>query len=880
MKKKFFLAAVLFCSSAFIMKAQLSQQPATIKLAAASLMHEMRATPSPLDNATVGDRKVSFQWPLQSDYNIVEIFDAHEVDEATKKKKENKENLRYMLRYSQDTAFKDETTVTVRTRWPFYNPEKDLKPGVWYWQFGYVVNGETKWASTQRLTVEANPDKFCPPSYKDIISRLPAEHPRVYMDKKSWEDLIKRSEGSADRKTYIDRAEKALKVPMKSVNDINVKLAANLKNEAQRKAMMTRESRRIIDREEANMDILVRAYLLTKDKRYANEAIKRVKDIVTWKNNKNVVGDFNFSTLLSICATTYDGLYDLLDKDTKRLLLENVKYFGSKMYQGFNNHLENHIADNHAVQMTLRLFTMAAFSVYGDLPEADIWTEYCYNIWVARFPGLNKDGAWHNGDSYCNVNIRTLIEVPYFYSRVSGFDFFTDPWYQGNALYTIYQHPPFSHSGGNGSGHLEKTKPYGVRVGYADALAKLTGNTYAADYVRTIQAKKPKILTEGSLGKAGGLAWFRLLCDKPLPEGRGLKDLPMGHVFSQSGLASFATHLDRTPRSAMISFRSSPFGSTSHSLANQNAFNTFWAGEAIFYSTGHHTSYIDRHALFCERSSRAHNTILVNGMGQRIGIEGYGWIPRYYVGDKIGYVVGDASNAYGKVVSETWKKRAAELNIELSPENGWDDVPLNTFRRHIVELGRTGLTFIYDELEASEPVTWSYLLHTITNPMEVDESNGKYTYIKGTAKKGVSEAFLFSTGKLGLDVTDKFFAPADNWLKADANGNFERYPNHWHFTATSDKQNTYRFATIINTHEKVQEGEKPALKPTVRKDGTIKMGAWIIKVNLSADGKPFFHVYNNKEGEDVSVKYEGEETIVREDGYETKLKDNVPELEI
>lgn len=81
---------------------------------------------------------------------------------------------------------------------------------------------------------------------------------------------------------------------MKSVNDINVDLAANLKNKAQRNAMMTRESRRIIDREEANMDILVRSYLLTKDRRYADEAIKRVKDIATWKNSKNVVGDFNF----------------------------------------------------------------------------------------------------------------------------------------------------------------------------------------------------------------------------------------------------------------------------------------------------------------------------------------------------------------------------------------------------------------------------------------------------------------------------------------------------------------------------------------------------------------------------------------------------------
>ena len=75
----------------------------------------------------------------------MEIFDAHEVDEATKKKKENKENLRYMLRYSQDTAFKDETTVTVRTRWPFYNPEKDLKPVYGIGSLVMLWNGETKW---------------------------------------------------------------------------------------------------------------------------------------------------------------------------------------------------------------------------------------------------------------------------------------------------------------------------------------------------------------------------------------------------------------------------------------------------------------------------------------------------------------------------------------------------------------------------------------------------------------------------------------------------------------------------------------------------------------------------------------------------------------
>ena len=88
----------------------------------------------------------------------------------------------------------------------------------------------------------------------------------------------------------------------------------------------------------------------------------------------------------------------------------------------------------------------------------------------------------------------------------------------------------------------------------------------------------------------------------------------------------------------MFSFRSSPYGSTSHAIANQNAFNTFFGGSSLFYSSGHHISFVDKHSMLCHRSTRAHNTILVNGMGQRIGTEGYGWIPRYYVGEKIGYL--------------------------------------------------------------------------------------------------------------------------------------------------------------------------------------------------------------------------------------------------
>ena len=152
--------------------------------------------------------------------------------------------------------------------------------------------------------------------------------------------------------------------------------------------------------------------------------------MVSWDENENVKGDFNASTMLSLSSLAYDSFYNLLDEPQKQTLLKEIKKRGSEFYASYNNHLENHIADNHVWQMTLRIFTFAAFSVYGDLPEADIWADYCYNLWLARFPGLNKDGAWHNGDSYFTVNTRTLIEVPYFYTTVTGFNFFNDPWYQ------------------------------------------------------------------------------------------------------------------------------------------------------------------------------------------------------------------------------------------------------------------------------------------------------------------------------------------------------------------------------------------------------------------------------------------------------------------
>lgn len=110
-------------------------------------------------------------------------------------------------------------------------------------------------------------------------------------------------------------------------------------------------------------------------------------------------------------------------------------------------------------------------------------------------------------------------------------------------------------------------------------------------------------------------------------------------------------------------------------------------------------------------------------------------------------MVGDASNAYGKVTSPLWLKRGELSGTQYTPEKGWDENKLNMFRRHIIQLGSTGVFVIYDELEGKEAVTWSYLLHTVELPMEIQELTDEVKVTGRNKAGGISVAHLFSSAK-------------------------------------------------------------------------------------------------------------------------------------
>ena len=262
-----------------------------------------------------------------------------------------------------------------------------------------------------------------------------------------------------------------------------------------------------------------------------------------------------------------------------------------------------------------------------------------------------------------------------------------------------------------------------------------------------------------------------------------------------------------------IGFRSSTFASGSHTVANQNCFNLLYKGVDVYRSSGYYQNFSDAHNLMSYRHTRAHNTILVNGIGQPYSLKGYGNITRAMGGDHISYCLGDASHAYSGISDDPmWVSAFATAGITQIPENGFGKTPLTKYLRHLVVLHPHTLV-IYDELEASEAVRWDWLLHSPTR-FTIEKNT---TATENSSKGFKTTVHQFSDSPFEFSQTDRFVVPPATPA-----------PDQWHLTATYTPCAQNRILTIIQITPDSEQA--PAI---VRTGDGFQCGDWNIQAVLS-----------------------------------------------
>jgi hypothetical protein len=189
---------------------------------------------------------------------------------------------------------------------------------------------------------------------------------------------------------------------------------------------------------------------------------------------------------------------------------------------------------------------------------------------------------------------------------------------------------------------------------YFEHMARVQQNGFFRAYAALCTDKRTRPIDKGLKGvdrayptAAEFLVRNFVVADKPLPPARPLSQLPPHRYFADVGWVSLHSALGRPDDDIQLTFRASPYGSFSHSHADQLGFILNAFGEGLAINSAYREYHNSPHHEQWTRQSRSKNVLLIDGIGQLPkSKKATGKITRFEVGPRTFWTTGDATAAY------------------------------------------------------------------------------------------------------------------------------------------------------------------------------------------------------------------------------------------
>jgi len=507
----------------------------------------------------------------------------------------------------------------------------------------------------------------------------------------------------------------------------------------------------------ALMDLAL-AYLMSQKAKYADAAKKILLEIASWPtDDKDVTsvsarwGDEAGLSFSKCAHIAYDWLYDALDDNEKALVFRMCRERAWQTYRRLNrkNYL-TYPGESHDGRLIAYLTDMS-LAMAGETKDAETWLTYSLKALLTFYPhwgGIN--GGWAEGVPY-GLWYNTFY-IPAFEGlrQLADYNLWKRPFFNNVRYFFFYctanhgEIRPFGDGAESGGPGVNRGS------GYAELMA-FHAHRYNDPYFGWWVKQIP------------GYTNRSLLHEDELPS-KVPTDLPNSAVFKNVGWAGLHSDITNPGSDTCLIFKSSPYGSVSHSHADQNAFAIMKGGTALAIPSGYYgPSYGKPHHAKWTRSTKANNCILVNEQGQTIrSASANGSIIDFKDASGYSYVAGDATPAYmGKLTK--WIRRILFL--------------------------RPVLFLLLDEIEAPALSKFQWMLHAFE---KMDITDKKVT----SRRKGATlDVYLDCRQNLELSQTDKFDTPYNYGIPEAYHKQKE---NHWHVKAETVKESkVVRIAAVM-----------------------------------------------------------------------------------
>ena len=598
---------------------------------------------------------------------------------------------------------------------------------------------------------------------RELLSRVPAEHSRILYPRADL-DRIRATLSSTRAKSWKAVRAAANKALSKGVPEFpkyhHIEDAGTRRLEYGRYFSYFRG---YVDGALMNLSL---AFLMTEDDKYARAAKRILLEIASWPTTDDDVtsvsakwGDEAGLSFSKCAHIAYDWLYPAFSASERKQVFDMCRARAWQTYRRLarKNYL-TYPGESHDGRLIAYLSDMS-LAMAGETSDTETWLTYSLKALLTFYPhwaGIN--GGWAEGTGY-GLWYNTFY-IPAFESlrRLADYNLWQRPFFNNVRYFFFYcmanhgEIRPFgdaAESGGPGTGRGS---------GYAE-LMSFHAHRYNDSCVGWWVKQVP-----GYRGQKSGFG--ALLHEDELPV-KVPADMSDSRAFKGVGWAGLHSDITRPQRDTCLIFKSSPYGSVSHSHADQNAFAIMKGGTALAIPSGYYgPSYGKPHHAQWTRTTKANNCVLVNGKGQKIrSAAANGAIVDFKNAAGYSYVAGDATSAYvGK---------------------------LNKWIRRILFL-RPGLFLLLDELEAPTQSRFQWMLHAFEK-MDIEN-----TTVTSRRKGATLDVTLACSKGLNLTQTDQFDTPYNYGIPKAYH---REKANHWHVTAeTEESSRKVRIAAVMSVY--------------------------------------------------------------------------------
>ena len=330
-------------------------------------------------------------------------------------------------------------------------------------------------------------------------------------------------------------------------------------------------------------------------------------------------------------AYGYDWLYDYMNEAERATVFEALFLRTKEVaeYAMYTAKIHEDPYDSHAVRSLGMLLAPCCIALLDpaspSYPEVQKWMDYVLEYYADHYsPWADEDGGWAEGTGYWNTGMAFATEGLNFIRNYLNIDFYQKSFFAKTGEFMLRCNPADAHRVGFGCQSKLGAKPGPKMAFNMRQFAGLFGNGEYQWYFNRIMDREE--LQPADVSERG---WWDLPYDdlvyrhdfSPVTETAPSNDLTVSH-FRGIGWAAIHKNIADFHNHAFVLAKSSPFGSISHSYADQNTFTLFAFGQPLVITSGYYVAYGSQMHLNWRKNTRSSNTLLIDGKGQ---YSGYDW---------------------------------------------------------------------------------------------------------------------------------------------------------------------------------------------------------------------------------------------------------------